>query len=499
MKIQIVYVEPEDDFGSIHDKLLWSKAARALLVWPGRGEALNNQLDLVLLKRAAVQQGIVIGLLTHDTDVQSMARKLSIPLFEDLDHLPESNWSVWEVSTDQVPKERLTRELRKPSAKFTGPQTGKQPAVRLGLLLLPLSLFLLGLILLAPAAVIEIYPPTLREIDILTFSLAERSDLTNGSVAYDFLELDAQGERRIPTTGTAQIADDFASGEVEFSNLSEDPVAIPAGTIVRGSDPDGPRFRTQETVTLLGGEGSVTTAGIIAVDAGPEGNVAAEMIDTLEGAIGLRINVFNPEPTQGGSSKPQAAVSANDLRRVREELEEQLKSDFIEQASQIITADQYLLENTLEIIDTIQETYDAEVGDVADSLQISLTQKARVIIINREDLRTLIAQSLRSDLTNGYSFAPDSPTILDIREKDTQSPTGVEVEVEVAVRTYQDFDEQIMIEELRGTSRTEAINLIQRMNTGGREPLIRITPSWYPWLPLLSHRIDIQLVWEETF
>ena len=57
MKIQIINIEPHDDYGSIRDKLLWAKAQRAVLVWPGRGTALNRRLDLVMLKRLGQQLG----------------------------------------------------------------------------------------------------------------------------------------------------------------------------------------------------------------------------------------------------------------------------------------------------------------------------------------------------------------------------------------------------------------------------------------------------------
>ncbi len=498
MKIQIVYIDPEDDFGSIRDKLLWTKSPRALLVWPGRGTAPDSQLDLVLLKRTAIRQGIVIGLLSHDPRVQALARKLAIPLFEDLNHLPESNWSVWDMSLEDIQEERPTREIRKPGKVLAWSKSSERPIVRLGLLLLPISLFLLGLILLAPGATVEMFPTSLREIETLTFTLAERSEPTDLLVAYEILDLEAQGEWRIPTTGSMQIADEFARGEVEFSNLSDDPIEIPAGAVVRGADPEGPRFRTEEAVSLLVGEGAPTSVGIIAIDAGPEGNVVAESITTLEGAIGLQVAVINPEPTRGGSSQSQAAVSTSDRESVREQLLAQLRNELIVQALQISSTNQYLLENSLKITQIVQEDYDAEIGALADSLQVSLTLKAQVITISNEELRSLIMQYLDSELQAGYTFVPGSPTILTIREIETDLPTGKQIEVEAAVRTYLMIDEEALVGELRGTSRTEAMAILETEYPGEKEPLLRITPAWYPWMPLLEHRIDILLTWEET-
>lgn len=94
MKLQIIYLEHFDDRTSAAEKLNWVRADRVLLVWPARGEVMASRLDLKLLQRQANSLQVQLGLVSHHPSVRRHAHDLGLPVFDDLDHLPEDRWQA---------------------------------------------------------------------------------------------------------------------------------------------------------------------------------------------------------------------------------------------------------------------------------------------------------------------------------------------------------------------------------------------------------------------
>lgn len=498
MKIQIVNIEPHDDYGSIRDKLLWTKAQRAVLVWPGRGTALNRRLDLVLLKRLGQQRGIAIGLLTFDPQVQELAQQLSIPLFEDLEHLPELNWSIWQPDSELSNEERSRGDISRPRSPSVWPTSPRNPTLRFLVFLLPITFLLLALLLLIPSAEIQLHPSMLREIQSLTFTLADRSDASKLELSYSTRELEMQGEYRIPTNGQISLPDQFSHGEVVFTNRTEESLTIPAGTSVRSSSLDAPYFKIDRTVQVAAGEGAQSIASVTSATAGPVGNLAAETIDSIDGSLGLSLTVSNPAAMQGGSLQTRSAVSSGDKLRVQQELEQALLTQFLSQMPTLLSPRELLLESSLEIDETIAAEFDADVGDSADSLGLQLAIRAVVAIVDLEEIQRLAAWYFESELPPGYLYVPGSPEILEVRDIGKQESQAPMVAVDLGLRTYRDVDLDALGVDLRGITPAQAMAHLEAIFSGTPAPALSITPSWFPWLPFIENQIAISLVWDDT-
>jgi hypothetical protein len=495
MKIQIVNIDPHDDYGSIRDKLLWSKAGRVLLVWPGRGELLNKRIDLVLLKRLGQKHGIAIGLLTFDPKVRANARELSIPTFENLQDLPEDTWAVWDTEAEIPDTERSQRELARPE-KSTGIKTPQHHILRLLILLLPISAFLLALIFLIPSAEVLVYPATLRQIETLKLTLSTNPDSSVTDLSYDIRELVVEGERRIPTSGKISLPDQYAKGRVQFTNITDTPIEIPAGTSVRSSSFEEIYFRTDHAIQVDGIEGAQVFANVTAASAGLEGNLPAESIDTVDGNLGISMSVSNPEAFSGGSSEIRSAVNRSDRQRLQDELEEELKEKFFSTISAQLSPNLAYLESSFRIVEVLNTEFDAEVGDVADSLQLLLSLQASIAIIDFNEAQHHAALFLKTDLFSGYQFTPGSPRAVTLKEEHFQADDPY-VEIVFEVITNREIDQDKIKKSLRGLSPDEAREQLS-IHSGNLPPEIRLSPPWWPCLPLFDHQIDVIVVWEDT-
>jgi hypothetical protein len=497
MKIQIVNVDPYDDYGSIRDKLLWSKAERALLVWPGRGEILHKRLDLVLLKRLGQQHRIVIGLLTFDPGVRANAKELSIPLFDDLENLPEDTWAIWETDAEIPVIDHPRRELTRPEKPSTGIKSPRHPALRLLVLLLPISVFVLALMLLLPSSEVHVYPAMLREIVTLEFKLSSQPGPSTLDLDYDIRELVIEGERRIPTSGRISLPDQYAKGRILFTNLTETPITIPAGTSVRSSSFEGQYFRTEHMVHLDGSEGAQAFANVTAASAGLEGNLPSEAIDTIDGSLGIRVSASNPEAFNGGSSEIRAAVNRIDIQRLQDELEQDLQEKFLSTLSAQLSPELQYLESSYQIVEVLSVEFDAEVGDVADSLQLVLSLQASIAVINFNEAQRHAAMYLQSDLPAGYQFAHGSPQAMTVNEEHFQEDDDSYVEIVFEVITTREIDQGKLKNSLRGLALNEATDQLL-IHSGKLAPQISISPSWWPRMPFFDQQINVIVVLEET-
>ncbi len=491
MKTQIVNIEPHDDYGSVRDKVLWTRSPRVLLVWPGRGSVLSTKLDLVLLKRLGRQYGVVLGLVTFDPQVRSHARQLAFPLFDSVENLPESVWNTWE---DQplLPQAPSQRELiARPAIHDTLFKSPRRPLYRFLILLLPISFFISALLLLLPTAVITLQPTTLREFESVAFVLNEESADRDLILPLIQRTLEVDGEYRLATSGSQTIPDQPASGSVIFTNLTDDTVTVPAGTVIRSSSQDTLYFLTDETIQLKAGRGEQSIANITASTAGPIGNLAPETIDTVDGILGLSLRVTNPDETLGGSSRSRRAVIPADIRAIRRILEVELETEFLNAIRETLLPGEILLETTYEIAEVLDAVYDPGLGEIADSLSLNLTQVATISVIDGQQLESMIAKELIGTLPPGYIFAPGSPSILAVHENPDPDEGFPIIEIDFSLITYPEIDVQKIKESLRGIKLGALDGSLLQLYAQDLNPSVLISPAWWSRLPFFTYQIEV--------
>lgn len=91
-----------------------------------------------------------------------------------------------------------------------------------------------------------------------------------------------------------------AKGVVTFTNLAEDEVTIPAGTIISNGGDEPKEYRTTAEVVVPAGENSVIEVPIEAVDAGSDSNVRKSQLDTVPAEFEGMIDVENEAAINNG-------------------------------------------------------------------------------------------------------------------------------------------------------------------------------------------------------
>ena len=341
MKTQIINLEPHDDAISVKDKMDWSQSPRILIVWPAHERILNQRIDLVHLKRHSILLGVQLAFVTRNRKIKKYAESLQIPIYPNIRKAEISHWRLRKKRvirntnprkinlSETIPSSTINiidalEEQRK--IAFPAPRGWiNHPITRLIFFTLGVVGVLAVAAVLVPSAGIYITP----NIEMMNITIPITADPyvtqteLRGSVPIQTINVIVEGRSTTPSTGYFLIPDKKASGFVVFSNLTNEEISIPNGTLVSTTGENSVRFSTQRDILVP----AYTESGLIPIEAlnpGSGGNQPPNSIIAIEGPLGLDLTVTNPRSTLLGSERQVPAPQEKDFQTLENDLLEKL-------------------------------------------------------------------------------------------------------------------------------------------------------------------------------
>jgi hypothetical protein len=309
VKTQIIQLEPYDDTISVKDKLGWSQTGRVALVWPARGRLMDRHLDLVLLQRHSRSLGVQIALVTQDPEVRFQAGTLGIPVFQSVRKAQTERWKrdyrkSRPLKTEIPAEQRLLRiqNLLAESPAHRSQDAKLSQPVRIAVFALAVLAVLSIVAVLVPKAEITLTPETRDQAMSLNVQADDAAEDINlaGILPARWAYVTVEGRGTIQTTGSLNIPNGYAAGEVVFENLTDQSIIIPSGTVVSTAD-SVHRFTTHPEARLPAGPGAEVSVEVRAVEPGSSSNLTRNRIAAVEGNLGVHVTVNNRGPISGGS------------------------------------------------------------------------------------------------------------------------------------------------------------------------------------------------------
>jgi hypothetical protein len=500
LKEQILHLDPHDDFISARDKMGWVQTQRVLLIWPWRGRVLNRRLDLVLLHRHAHRLGAHLALVTTDPEVRDHARGLGLPVFPTVEASRRERWR------SRAPRLRPERQRAPLNPQDLQPPRTAIRAARLpawtvwAFKSLAFAAGLAAVLALAhalvPSATVTLTPaarPLTASVEIVADPNLTQPE-ASGFIPAREVRVELEASDLAATTGAKDVPGDKAAGAVVFTNLIGTPAAIPQGTGLRTSSGAPVRFVTVRAASLEGRVNAAVEVPIQAVDPGPVGNVAAALINRIDGPLGLQLAVINPASTAGGATVKRAAVTLADRTRLREQLIERLMQDALSTLTAQLQPGEFLTPDSVRVAEVVAETYDHAVGEQADVLNLTLRIAVAGLAVNENDARLVAQAALAQTVPPGErligqtQFARDPSATLD---PDGRVRFRLSAAGQAAPLVERDFVRALV----QGRAVASANQFLLAALPLARPPQIVVRPAWYarwynrlPWLPL---RIDV--------
>jgi hypothetical protein len=428
-KIQTLQLEAYDDVTSIRDRLQYVEQPRVLLIFPSNVKILRRKLDLLLIQREAARRNLQLALLCTDPDVAANAASLNLSCFFSL---RQARSHPWKNARSKIFLDRSSRpatSLRSPyelmhrvsrlKPDLTTRQRRMQFLARIGIGLVVVVVMLGTIGAVIPSATVRLTPAydAIQEpITITADSTASEIDPRNAIIPAQVIRILVQGDSvTIESSGRREGADSLARGRVILTNETNNPLFIPAGTIVSTATAPPARFQITADVPLAAQVGSTGESEIVALadTGGLIGNVPANAITRVEGELETLVSVRNPNPTFGGGLVEEAIVTADDHERLRT-----LARLALQQAGrnqlllQLPTEDKFLVPDSVKVVEERPEwfTFSAQIGDAAPSVSLDMRGVVEAVVVDQLQARQLAFIMLSQRLPPGRELDQDALT-----------------------------------------------------------------------------------------
>lgn len=497
--IQVIHLARRDTIGGISELIHASPAGSQLwLVAPWRMAALTNLVNLKRVRRAADTAAVDVRLVSRHFQTRGLAHEAGVPVYF---FAPASVQAVeHRAPTAGVLIDRLTPVEAHLGARWrrTSQPLGIGSVLLTLLVVLLLAATMAGVAgLLVPHAVVVIEP----ESSPVAATLSVHADPTYHEVVYDQNIVPAQrmqviieGRGEIDATGGTDVAGEFATGEVVFSNRTSEAVTIPKGTVVRTGSGTTVRFYTTSDAVLPAALYGQATVGIIAVEAGPLSNVKALTITAIDGDMARVADVLNNASTTGGTTKREAVVAAQDFDALQASVEGQLQQEAYQQLVAQLSADEFIPANSLDV-QIMSYNFDQVQGERSDIVSMDMKIVAGGFAISNTDLAALATHVLESQAQGDSETLQVIPDSLDLqRSAEVQiSDRELILTVDASGRVAKVIDVDEASRGIRGKTLDAAAAWLTEQYALRSAPEVTVTPSFWQWVPWLSARVDVQI------
>ena len=495
MKTQIITLESHDDLISVRDKLSWAKTPRILLVWPKYAKVTLRILDLKVLQRHADSLGAQLGLVTRRAKVRRDAESLGIPVFASATTAQRELWP------DPVPRStRTPKAPRRDLRQIRDEVYAKEPAWRTSLLgrVLTFTVGVLSFVAVAglfvPRAALTLYPETQTQSIVIPVAASESASSISLAGAVPALTLSAteEVEQSLAIASEISVPQSKAKGVMRFTNLSQNEVTIPAGTIVATAAEPPVKFVTLKDMILAAGIDEVAEIPIEALQAGTDGNVESNTVIVVEGSLGLTVAVTNPDPIKGGVISQVTGPNDDDRARLREVALDNLRRSAETDLRAQINAADILLLDTLEITKITAETFDPPAGQPGKQLTLKMKVEFSARYVSDDAMKELSLATLNAAGENGF-VSTTEPAYEVITEPSTDNSGISHFELMVTRTLLREVDVMKVFSLVRGQKPDLIKDELSSAFALRQSPEISLTPSWWPWLPLIPFNISVEM------
>ena len=495
MKTQLILLESHDDLISVRDRMSWAKTPRILLVWPKSERIALRPLDLKVLQRHAASLGAQLGLVTRHRNIRREAQARGIPVFNSTGQAQRNAWPERDLGVKRA-RRRPGQDLREKRKQVRAGEEAwrSHPVVRIGFFALGVLAVLTMASLFIPHAQIILTPET--DVQMVTLPVqadpSVNSVFITGSIPSRELSVVVEGSQQSPVSGRVSVPVSKSEGLVTFRNLTEEPVSIPAGTVLTSTGLPGVRFLTVGNAELEAGLEATIELPVEAESAGAAGNVEAETIQAIEGNLGLLVTVTNKEPTSGGRNRLTDAATERDVARLREELLIELETQALSEMEALLETGDKIFTDTLDVEQILEETYDPPLGQPGNNVILSMRIEFTASYASEADLTELASTVLNASLPEGFADTGEPLEFELLGSYQTNSQGVTRWAMRVSRQVEKQVDTGKIIPLVQGRSMTVAMAHLKESLNLPNSPKIRLTPDWWPWLPLIPFNISVE-------
>jgi hypothetical protein len=495
MKTQVIKLDSHDDVNSVRDRISWAKTERILLVFPTRSHNLTRILDLRLLQRHTARLGAQLAIVALSEEVRTNAKVLHIPTFKST---ISARHQVWESNkTAEKTISRFVRpDLQTMRSEAFPPDARWQSLFGVRFLFFSMGVLAILVVfsLFIPSAEIQLIPAT--RLQTLTLTISARKEVTTvnlaGSLPARVTSMVVEHSKTIQTTGSVSIPDQKAQGRVRIRNLTTSQVSIPPGTFISNQSSPMIQFVTMTDAVVAAGVGKNVDIPVQAVEPGSIGNLPADaLVAFKEVDLGTSLAVTNPSPTTGGTNRTASIQTLEDQALVKQILLAEILTECKSGLAQALSPGDTFFPDSLVVSQIVTQIYFPAEGQSSDTLSLTLRLKCEAQYTSQADVNNLAEMSLNAYLPEGFSQTDSGLAILPTGTPFTDQTGITQWDIKAKRVLKATLDPLVVVQLTLGRRPFEAIARLNKSLLLADLPSIKITPSWWPWMPIIPFRITV--------
>jgi len=523
--VELIRVPETANGEAVRHKLAQMKAEKVAFELPDGWVELGNTARLRLLQRQAQIQGSEIALITRDEATHRAANQVGIPVFSRPEKAVNGRWHMspllplvdpaqpdaglpepppWRRS-DVVNRQARPNLYQARQRRIKAEERYRRPTP---LWLRSLSTVVMGGMILflligfafyvLPASTVTLTPG--RQHIVVDVPLSASADLDvpvieDRLLTARLIETNIEERGSISTSGSQQKPTDKATGSVVFSNLGNTSVRIPEGTVINTSTSPPITFRTVQERELPGGVGSRIDIPIEALEPGFQGNVRANTINTVSGALRFRARVSNPGGTFGGGSQLVQVVTQSDKDALLAQLKEQVEAKAYALLAEELEAGEWLPPEGVQSY-VIAQAFDQFDDDVAEQLDLTLRVLVQGVAVPDAEVDEALMLALQEEVPERGRLVANTVTI----ERRPQAATlgrSVQFTMTAEADYVIPIDPVEVRQQIIGLTPEEASQSLTANWQLDRTPEIYQDPDWLGTLPRFPNRIQVRVEYQE--
>jgi hypothetical protein len=192
--------------------------------------------------------------------------------------------------------------------------------------------------------------------------------------------------------------------------------------------------------------------------------------------------------------------SAEDRRLLAERLHASLEQTAIQELTDGLAAGDLLLVSTLELAETLEETFEPGEGQPADQLRLNMRLRYRAQAVKAEDLNTLAQAVFDANLPAGFIPVNGSLQVENLDEPQSAVEGARAEQANLStwrLHAYRYILAQTpasqVIRRVMGINPEKARQRLQAELALEEPAQIRLSPGWWPWMPFLPFRVAVQV------
>ena len=158
----------------------------------------------------------------------------------------------------------------------------------------------------------------------------------------------------------------------------------------------------------------------------------------------------------------------------------------------LLTAGDQIFLDSISVKKVINENYEPPLGQPSSRVNLTLRAEYSASYASGEDLTELASTVLNASLPEGMLATNDPITFESLDSQDTDANGITRWTMRVSRELRRQVDTGKVIPLVQGRSMDVALAKLEDHLDIPKPPEIRLSPDWWPWLPLIPFNISVE-------